>query len=267
MLRLALVLLLASFAASPGRAQPVATHDEPGLERFADWFYKDAGALVRLTKPRTALYVAGAAGATLALAQVDDEVNPWLRDRYDGTFKDILEVADYAGGPNVNFIVVGVAGTSLLTKDRRFQDAAMTSLQTLVYAGLVGYGLKGIFGRLRPSQTDDPYAFFETTGKNPFSNEGNSSYPSGHAIASFGIVTPWVLYYPSPFTYALYAIPLGTTLSRLAIYKHWMTDMVAGAAIGILMGRYLSLRHQGQTMRHDVDVAIGPGQAGLTYRF
>jgi len=237
------------------------------MARFAGWFYKDAGALARLTKPRTALYVAGAAGATLALAQIEDGVNPWLAERNTGTFEDILEVADLAGGPNVNYVVVGLAGTSLFTKNRRFQDAAVTSLQTLVYAGLIGYGLKGILGRLRPSQTDDPNAFFETTGKNPFSSEGNSSYPSGHAIASFGIVTPWVLYYPSPFTYALYAIPVGTTLSRLAIYKHWMTDMIAGAAIGILMGRYLSLRHQGQAARHDIDVAIGTGQAGLTYRF
>lgn len=250
-----------------GRAQHIGTYEESGLERFADWFYKDAGALVRLTKPRTALYVVGATGATLALAQADDGVNPWLAERNTGTFQDILEIADYAGGPNVNFVVLGLAGTSVLTNDRRFQDAAMTSLQTLVYAGLVGYGLKGILGRLRPSQTDDPYAFFETTGRNPFSDAGNSSYPSGHAIAAFGIVTPWVFYYPCPLTYALYAIPVGTSLSRLAIDKHWMTDIVAGAAIGILMGRYLSLRHQGQATRHDIDVAIGPGQAGLLYRF
>jgi membrane-associated phospholipid phosphatase len=135
----------------------------------------------------------------------------------------------------------------MLTNNIKFQDAAFTSLQTLLYAGVLGYLLKGIFGRARPEWTnpDDPYAFFDRTGTNPLSHEGNSSYPSGHAIASFGIITPWVLYYPSPFTYALYIIPTGTAFSRLATEKHWATDLAVGTVIGVAMGRWLTHRHQG----------------------
>lgn len=146
----------------------------------------------------------------------------------------------------INLPVIALAGGALVTNNIKFQDAAFTSLQTLVYAGLIGYGLKGILGRARPEWTTpyDPYAFFDRTGKNPFSHDGNSSYPSGHAIAAFGIITPWVLYYPSPFTYALYALPVGTSLSRLAVEKHWATDLVVGAAIGVAMGRWLTHRHR-----------------------
>lgn len=244
----------------------VVAQDGPDRTRFLKWYYQDVGALVQKTNPKTALYVGGSAVAVVGLSHLDADVNPWLRDRYTGGFKSVLEVADFAGGPNVNFVVLGLAGTSLLTRNDKFQDAAMTSLQTLVYAGLLGYGLKGIFGRLRPEQTENPHLWFETTGKNPFSHEGNSSFPSGHAISSFGIITPWVVYYPGVLTYALYVIPVGTTLSRLAIYKHWATDMAAGATIGILMGRWLARHHQQEAGKVErVDLAVGPGSLTITW--
>lgn len=252
-----LAILIAALIPPCSLAQP---DDRP--VRFVHWMYEDAGALARSAfTPRGALYAAGGMGATLGLAWLDDDVQMGMHDLYHGTFRDVLEVADYLGGPKINLPVVVLAGGSLLTGDTKFQDAAFTSLQTLVYAGLLGYGLKGIFGRARPETTDDPYAFFATTGKNPFSAEGNSSYPSGHAIAAFGIITPWVVYYPSVFTYALYALPAGTVLSRLAVDKHWATDIVVGAAIGISMGRYLARRHLDR-QRAGAPVALTFGEAG-----
>ena len=244
----------------------ISAQDRPDRTRFLRWYYQDIGTLVKKTNPKTALYVGGSAVAVVGFSHLDADVNPWLRDRYTGGFKDVLEVADFAGGPNVNFVVLSLAGTSLLTRNEKFQDAAMTSLQTLVYAGLLGYGLKGILGRLRPEQTENPHLWFETTGKNPFSDEGNSSFPSGHAISSFGIITPWVVYYPSAFTYSLFVIPVGTMLSRLAIYKHWATDMAAGATIGILMGRWLALLHQHERVNAaKVDIAMGLGNLTITW--
>jgi membrane-associated phospholipid phosphatase len=223
------------------RAQP-----ETSRVRFVHWMYEDLGALAKATAtPKTGLFILGTAGATAGLAALDDDAQDGIHEVYHGTFKEVLEVADYLGGPKINIPVFVAAGGSLLTNDTKLQDAAFTSFQTLVYAGLLGYALKGIFGRSRPEVTDDPYAFFATTGKNPFTAEGNSSYPSGHAIAAFGIVTPWVLYYPGPVTYALYVLPAGTVLSRMARDKHWATDIAVGATIGVLMGRFLTNRHKG----------------------
>ncbi len=242
---------------------------EAGRARLFQRFYEDLGPLAQQTvQPRTGLYVLGGAGLTAGLAWLDDDIQDGMHDIYTGAFKDALETADYFGGPRINLPVVLVAGGSLLTNNTKFQDAAFTSLQTLVYAGLLGYVLKGIFGRDRPENTDDPYAFFATTGKNPFSHEGNSSYPSGHAISSFGIITPWVYYYPSVFTYGLYLIPTGTTLNRLAKDKHWATDIVIGAAIGVAMGRWLSIRHQDrQHLAQRLDLNVGPQSIGVRVQF
>jgi membrane-associated phospholipid phosphatase len=218
---------------------------EYGRGRLLRWMYQDLGPLAaRAVAPRTLLYSAGTFGATLGLAQFDDDLIEAGEGVSDGSLRDALDVVDYLGGPFINGPVVAIAGISLLTGNDRLQDAAFTSLQTLIYAGLLGYALKGVFGRARPEWTHDPYKFFSTTGKNPFSHEGNSSYPGGHAISSFGIITPWVLYYPGPLTYSLYALPIGTAVSRVVRKKHWPTDLAVGAAIGVAMGHWLTRRHQ-----------------------
>ena len=222
--------------------------DDSSRTRLVRWMFTDLGALAGSAfTPRVALYSAGAVGGTFALAWLDDDLTKQAKQVYKGGFRDFLEIVDYVGGPSINLPVVALAGTAMLTNNITFQDAAYTSLQTLAYAGVLGYLLKGIFGRERPEWTnpDDPYAFFDRTGMNPLSHEGNSSYPSGHAIAAFGILTPWVLYYPSPFTYALYVIPTGTSISRLAHDKHWATDLAVGAVIGVALGRWLTRRHRG----------------------
>lgn len=242
--------------------------DDSSRLRLFRWMGKDLAALGRnVFTPRFALYSAGAVGGTFALAWSDDELTEAMHGIYTGEVKNVLDVLDYLGGPKINLPVLALAGGSMVTNNIKFQDAAFTSLQTLVYAGLIGYALKGIFGRARPEWTDpyDPYAFFDRTGKNPFSHEGNSSYPSGHAIASFGIITPWVLYYPSPFTYALYVLPIGTSFSRLALDKHWATDLVVGAAIGISMGRWLTHRHRRDEVENGNRVSLSLVEDGRLF--
>lgn len=237
--------------------------------RFVHWMYRDIGGLAQATAtPRSGLYIAGGAVVTAGMSVVDDELQDGVHDIYAGGLKSFVDAVEDLGGPRINLPVVLIAGGSMFTRNTRLQDAAFTSFQTLAYAGLLGYALKGVFGRQRPERTDNPYAFFATTGKNPFSSEGNSSYPSGHAIASFGIITPWVVYYPSILTYGLYLLPVGTSVARLAHDKHWSSDIVVGAAIGIAMGRWLARRHQNLQSGSDaLELSIGPGYAGIRYRW
>lgn len=254
------ILVLMTAGSSVVAAQP-----DSSRTRVLRWMYEDVGGLARhVATPKFALYAAGTLGATFAVAWLDDDVLDLVHDANRGLVHDFFLVVDTLGGPIINIPVVAAAGISLLTNSPRFQDAAWTSLQTLVYAGALGYALKGIFGRGRPVWTDNPYAFFSRTGKNPVLAEGNSSFPSGHAISTFGIITPWVMYYPSPFTYALYIIPAGTSISRIAHDRHWATDIVVGALIGVSMGRWLTVRHKRQQASPEPErFEFGPSEEGI----
>jgi len=243
---------------------------KPRRARVFQWLYQDIGALARrAATPRVAAYAAGAMVFTFSAAWLDDDGVKLARDVNTGTFEQFLDVVNFAGGPGVNIPVVTAAGVSLLTRNERLQDAAWTSLQTLIYAGVLGYTLKGVIGRGRPEWTDNTYAFFSRPSLLPFLPDGNSSFPGGHAIASYGIITPWVMYYPSAFTYALYVIPTGTSIARLSKRKHWPTDVVVGAAIGITMGRWLTRRHQagGYVPSSGLELSVGEGGALFSVRY
>ncbi len=205
--------------------------------RFLHWAYQDAAGLVEQVNGKTPLYVLGA-GATLSvISLLDANVDHRIRGDYSGPVGDFLEFTNHLGGPEMNVPVAGLFLVSLATDDARFQDAAFTSLQAMVYAGALSYGLKYTVGRFRPFQETGPYRFA------PFS--GNSSFPSGHTVTAFAILTPWVLYYPHPVTYSLFALSTGTAVARIAREKHWATDVLAGGTIGFLTAYYLTKQHQG----------------------
>ena len=84
--------------------------------------------------------------------------------------------------------------------------------------GAATYGLKEIVSRTRPDGSDD------------------KSFPSGHAAKSFALAamlhkeyawrSPWI-------SFTGYTLATATSVGRLLNDKHWMSDVIGGAAIGI----------------------------------
>ena len=245
-----LVLLLFAAAGTPARAQ-----DSPDRTRFLRWSYQDAAHLAEQASWRTPLYALGAAAVLVPLAPFDDEINPKVQSVYRGEFAEYLNFVNELGGPRVTVPVVGLFAASLATDDARFQDAAFTSLQALVYAGAINYTLKYAIGRVRPYEKEGALRF------QPFS--GNTSFPSGHTATAFAVLTPWVLYYPNAGTYSLFALCTGTAVARLARDRHWTTDVLAGGTIGFLTAYWLTRQHQGEIGGLTVIPIAGTESMGL----
>ncbi len=204
--------------------------------RFLRWTYQDAVALVsEIGVHAPAIAVTGAT-VLLPSTDLDDPLLRRIQSGNRGPIHSYLTVTNELGGPKALPALTGVFALTLVTKDRKLQDAAFTSLQSLIFAGSITGGLKYVFGRHRPETGSDAFRF------DSFS--GHSSFPSGHTAAAFAIVTPWVLYYPNAATYGLFAISTGTAVARIAFDKHWPTDVLAGAAVGYLTARFLTRRHQ-----------------------
>ena len=67
----------------------------------------------------------------------------------------------------------------------------------------------------------------------PLDANGNPfSFPSGHAAAAFAIAVTVGLYYPLLFV-PLVALALLIGASRVTLLVHHVTDVVAGAALGV----------------------------------
>ncbi len=174
----------------------------------------------------------------------------------NGGFGEFLRITNEAGGPYALSVPTAVFSISLLGNNEKFQDAAFTSLQAPIYAGLVTVLAKTAFGRSRPEAGRGARDF------NPFTDM-NSAFPSGHATAAFAILAPWTFYYPNVFTYGLLAIGTGTAIARMERQKHWLTDVLAGSATGLTMAYWLSRRHQGKSARISLSPSLGRSGIGM----
>lgn len=238
------VLILLALLLSPSLVE---AQSDTTRKRFLKWAYQDAADLARAIGPRAPVYLLGTAALLSQVSVYDQRVQYEVPGSYTGAFGTYLGITNELGGPKMNLPVAGIFAASLLTNDQRFQDAAFTSLQSMVYAGAISYGLKYAFGRYRPHDQNSPYRF------SPMS--GETSFPSGHTTTVFAVLTPWVLYYPHPVTYSLYALStFGTAYSRIVREKHWVTDVLAGGALGFWTAYWLTKHHQGKTQK----VAIMP---------
>ena len=96
--------------------------------------------------------------------------------------------------------------------------------------------LKHIFTRARPSQGNDPDAWFK--------GSSHYSFPSGEVTTVSAIITPFVLEYRHdyPAVYALELLPLYDGIARMKSQSHWQTDVLAGWALGTLIGYYAHSR-------------------------
>lgn len=232
---------------------------DAGRLRFVHWAYQDAGAYVQDIGVRAPFLAVGGAVVLAPTSGLDPSVLEEVQEGYHGPFASYLNLTNNLGGRRMPAVVAGVFAASLVTPNTRFQDAAFTSLQSLAYAGAVTGALKNVIGRFRPEVGDGAYRFAPLSG--------NTSFPSGHTTAVFAIITPWVHYYPNAATYGLFALGTGTAVARIALDKHWPTDVMTGAAIGFFTGRYLARRHQkqsGEPPRLLVQPLVGSDGAGLS---
>lgn len=120
-----------------------------------------------------------------------------------------------------DFLGTGIPGASIVIGQYFLdRESGLSHGKTLIATTLWTGALKALSNRKRP-------------GDNPHYN----SWPSGHTSTTFATATS--LYYSYGWKAGLpaYLLATGTGLSRISDDVHWLSDVVAGAFIGIWLGR------------------------------
>jgi len=199
---------------------------------FVDWID-----LIKHVDPET-FAIAGASVGVVGLSSFADEsMQESVRDISNSFTTSYLRNSNRLGDPIVLPVTSIVFGLSLLSDNHRFQNASFTSMESIIYAGVIWTSLKVFIGRERPLEGNGAFNF-------SFFDQDHNALPSGHTATAFAMITPFVQYIDHPAGNLLYIFPVSTALARQHLDKHWLSDTIAGGLIGYFVGSRLSRLHQ-----------------------
>jgi membrane-associated phospholipid phosphatase len=233
--------------AAPGAAQASPAHTSDGRRTLGRLPQNLGRGLVGVFhRDSLAPLLVGGAATALASA-VDDSVRDAVADPESG-FGKALETA---GGGLYGSLFVGAMFAGGRLSHGRFR--AMT--YDMLSAAIVNEGytqiLKVTVRRERPDGSND------------------QSFPSGHTSNAFTLATVAERHYGWKIGVPAYAVAAAIGYSRLVRDKHYLSDAVAGATLGYIVGRAV-VRVDGEAFparRHaasfDVSPILGPRLAGL----
>lgn len=127
----------------------------------------------------------------------------------------------------VSLALVAIGWWAQRTEWRR---AGIDSLLAHGCVGLLVNGLKHLIGRPRPRLTHSGDWHWW-----PSWESGLDSFPSGHSSATFAVVTVLVKYWPRA-AWIGYALATWVAMSRVWRGSHFVTDVVAGMVVGVVIG-------------------------------
>jgi len=209
---------------TPG--QKVAAAEEPAkpTRSFFPALFHNLGDDVKHIPRKNTLYWLGAGTvASLGIHPADDYINNRLST--SDSAKTFFKAGKYIGGFPV---LIGTAATTYLVgrarSSRRGQHLGMDLIEATLLAEGTTQLIKVAVRRDRPIQDDGTRA-------------SGFAFPSGHSAGTFAAATVLQQHLGWKWAVPTYAIASYVAMSRLVDDRHWASDVMAGAAEGIIVGR------------------------------
>ena len=156
-------------------------------------------------------------------------------------------------------VFLGTWGYAAWADDPNGHREAWSMLEAAVLSTITAYGTKFIARRQGPDQTSNPNEWFKSGGR---------SFPSAHATASFAIGTVLAEAGGDDYRWLRrvfgYGVGIGTSYLRLKHNAHWLSDTVAGGALGIASAQF-TLNHAYRNQDSRFALIPVEGGAMLTY--
>jgi membrane-associated phospholipid phosphatase len=191
-----------------------------------------------LKEGRKLFYVAGA--LPVFFLYLDKTIVLWIRSFYNE-----LEIHRFLWSLDSVINVVGngatlIFGALLLWVAGRFLSQKMCIVGKSLFIGLLSSGImvqvmKHLIGRARPRLTADPVFI------GPSFRRGYDSFPSGHTALVFCLAYILSRHFPK-YRVVFYMFASVVALERVEDFAHFPSDILAGAMIGLIVAKILSVK-------------------------
>jgi PAP2 superfamily len=198
------------------------------------------------------------AGAVLGTAALlDKRESDVAADRQLTLDKVATKLEPFGAGYSLATLAGFYGAGKLLDSPRAVAVGEDGLAASIIAGGIISPLLKLAVGRVRPRNTANKAEF------HPFSR--NHSFPSGHATQAFTVATVISAHYPSPWVSAgAYTVASFVGYARHEHNAHWASDVVAGAALGVAVGRtVVKLNDENR----GVHLSVVPGENGPMVAF
>lgn len=163
------------------------------------------------------------------IQNIDDVILMFIQNNMRNEFMDsLMAIVTTLGNGGLIWFVIAV----ILLFFKEYRNYGLIIIVALILCGLIGnICLKNLVGRLRPC---DVNASIELLIARPT----DFSFPSGHAMTSFAPAIVLIFMNKKIGAIAL-VLASSIAFSRLYLYVHYPSDVIAGAAIGIVLALVL----------------------------
>jgi membrane-associated phospholipid phosphatase len=204
-------------------------------------------------------YGAVVLGGLSALMLLDEPAQQFAQDNRSGRSNSVAETFRHFGQPEVyGPLTLGLLGTGIITGNGEITRSGARLATTLAVVGTAAGLGKLALGRPRPSESLDADGYI------PFS--GQEAMPSGHTAVAFAVAT--ALGDDIDRTWArvgLYTLASGVAWSRMNDNRHWMSDVAAGAVLGVVSAKAVNGRWRLFNLRPP-RILLGPSHAGVAWQ-
>lgn len=202
--------------------------------------------------------------STGILISADEQIRDVFQRNQTKTFDFVAKYVAEPWGTNKlykNYALLTSAGFFLygtIGNDTKAKKCALSGIKAFALTGAFTYVPKSIFGRQRPNSSNNPDRL---NWQGPFKGE---SFFSGHTSVSFAFATVISEYYKERPVIPIIAYTFSTLtgLQRMYDDKHWSSDVFAGAAFGIAIGKLIARNDRNITLSLNSETLLPQ----LTYR-
>ncbi len=178
----------------------------------------------------------GALGAIAAAHHYDTQVRTHFI-KTEGLQTNSRDVKDTLPTAGVLFATWGYA---TLLSDENGHRESWAMLEAAGLGSVTAYAMKYVAGREAPDQSSSP---------NQWRQSGGNSFPSWHSTAAFAVGTVLAESGNDEYRWVRrllgYGLGAATSYERLKHNAHWLSDTVAGAALGVASAHFAMRRTYG----------------------